>query len=294
MTSTLPSSLIICSRNRGRLLKETIESVLAGDALPAEIIVVDQSDRRSHGITEVAKQNVSDIRYLWHPRQGLSRARNEGTAEARHDALAFCDDDMLAPATWFGALIGALVEAGPKTAVTGQVVPGVPEAKDGFAPAVVTGDSRIVYGGRLGTDVLAGCNMAMYRSALEEIGGFDERLGAGGTYPAAEDNDAGFRLLEAGYQIVYVPEAIIQHRAWRAGSDYPRVRWQYGQGKGAFYAKHLSRSDLHMLGRAGQDIGRRLLRIPRVVWRHPRLAAGDFLYSLGIVVSGTRWLIRER
>jgi GT2 family glycosyltransferase len=271
-----------------------VESVLAGNDRPTEIVIVDQGDEQPADLAIAGTSDGCDIRHLWRPGRGLSKARNEGAAAARHEILAFCDDDMWAPPTWFGALVLALAEAGTGSAVTGQVVAGVPEAKDGFAPAVVTGDARIVYEGRIDTDVLAGCNMAMYRSALDEIGGFDERLGAGGPYPAAEDNDAGFRLLEAGYRILYVPDAMIRHRAWRAGAEYPRVRWHYGRGKGGFYAKHLSASDLYMLRRARRDIGHRLLRLPRVVWRRPRLAAGDILYSLGIVVAGAHWLVRER
>jgi GT2 family glycosyltransferase len=288
------TTLIICSRNRPSFLIETVHSVLAGDELPAEIIIVDQSDEQSPQLASAGVQRDCEIRYLWRPAHGVSRARNEAAAAARHEQLAFCDDDMWAPPSWFPSLVRALIEAGPRTIVTGQVVAGAPEAKNGFAPAVVSGDRRVLYEGRLGTDVLASCNMAMYRSALEDVGGFDERLGPGTPYPAADDNDLGFRFLEAGYRILYVPEALIEHRAWRAGSDYPHMRWRYGCGKGGFYAKHLSATDLHMLRRAGKDIGRRALRMPRVVWRRPRLAAGDFLYSLGIVAAGIRWLIRER
>ncbi len=289
-----PSSLIICSRNRPDFLIETVQSVLAGDHLPDEIIVVDHSDKQSTELAGAGVQNGCEIRYLWRRARGVSRARNEAAAAARHERLAFCDDDMWAPPSWFGALVQALVEAGPRTVVAGQVVAGAPEARDGFAPPLVSGDQRVLYEGRLGTDVLASVNMAMFRSAFWDVGGFDERLGPGTPYPAAEDNDLGFRFLEAGYRILYTPDALIQHRAWRAGSKYPRVRWNYGRGKGGFYAKHLSARDLHMLRRAGRDIGHRLLRMPRVIWKHPRLAAGDFLYSLGIVVAGTRWLLRER
>jgi GT2 family glycosyltransferase len=287
----VPSSVIICSRNRPRLLLETVESILQCEPLPAEIVVVDQSDQDSAPLDRLQDVPGCDVRYLWSPSQGLSRARNEGAAAARHEILVYCDDDMRASASWIGALVGALAEAGPDAAASGKVVAGAPEAKDGFTPAVAPGDEPLVYSGRLDIDVLAGCNMGMYRSAFDNLGGFDERLGAGARYPAAEDNDFGFRLLEGGYRILYVPEAIMYHRAWRAGPDYPRVRWQYGRGKGGFYAKHLSSSDGHMLRRARKDVARRLLRLPRVVWRSPRLAAGDALYTLGIFAGGTSWLI---
>ena len=40
----LPASVVICTRNRPVLLSQAVASILAGDDVPAEIIVVDQSD----------------------------------------------------------------------------------------------------------------------------------------------------------------------------------------------------------------------------------------------------------
>ena len=74
-------------------------------------------------------------------------------------------------------------------------------------PAFVSSTVPAVYEGRIGTDVLAGGHMATFRSLLRTVGGFDERLGPGLNFPAAEDNDLGFRMLETGYRILYVPEA---------------------------------------------------------------------------------------
>lgn len=48
------SSLIICSRNRHQLLLETVESVLAGEVLPSEIVILDQSDTASDRLAELS------------------------------------------------------------------------------------------------------------------------------------------------------------------------------------------------------------------------------------------------
>ena len=106
-----------------------------------------------------------------------------------------------------------------------------------------------VYHGRIYKDVLYSGNMALYRTAIDEVGNFDECLGPGTHFPAAEDNDLGFRLLEAGYCIRYVPEAILYHHAWRSQSQVLQLRWAYARGQGAFYAKHLRMGDLYMLRR---------------------------------------------
>jgi GT2 family glycosyltransferase len=67
----------------------------------------------------------------------------------------------------------------------------------------------------VGKDVLWGNNIAIQRSAIVKVGAFDERFGAGSNFPSSEDNDLGFRLLEAGYRIIYMPKATLYHRAWR-------------------------------------------------------------------------------
>jgi len=135
--------------------------------------------------------------------------------------------------------------------------------------------------------------MATFRSLLQKVGGFDERLGAGSDFPAAEDNDLGFRLLETGSRIFYVPEAVVHHRAWRGKSEYLRMRWNYGLGKGGFYTKHLSLTDRYMLRRVGWDIWHRIVRLPRRIVAAPRQTVGDVVYIGGIVVGATRWLITQ-
>jgi len=160
-------------------------------------------------------------------------------------------------------------------------------------PALVLESEPSLHSARGPRDVLAGGNMAIRVSDLEELGGFDERLGPGSRYPAAEDNDLGLRLLARGYSIRYEPEALVYHRAWRGAASYPLVRWRYGRGKGAFYAKSSQPGDRYGRSRAVADLGARARRLPRVLHR-PVYAAGEVLYVAGVVAGGVEWLLRER
>jgi GT2 family glycosyltransferase len=267
---------------------------MSADDVPDEIVVIDQSDVPDRSVERPAAGPRTAIRVVPSRANGLGNARNEGIAAARHDVLVFVDDDMWADPAWLGALVGALADAPPKTVVTGAVEATDAESWRAFTPSTQAHPPGAVFVGRLDRDVLAGGHMAIERSALEEVGGFDPRLGAGARYPAADDNDLGFRLLEQGYRIVYVADAVLYHRAWRAGWRYPIVRWHYGRGKGGFYAKHAGASGRHMLRRARRDVTHRARRFPVLVVRQPVRAAGDLLYVLGIVVGGSHWLLRER
>jgi len=285
-----PTSLIICSRNRPKLLAETIESVLQGEEVPAELVIVDQSDVRDSKLETFTTSRPCHLRYVKSDLIGLSRARNSGIAAATHDILAIIDDDMFVAPTWFGLLIRELVSSGMRTVGTGRVLSTAPEVPGGFVPAQAVREDPATYQGRISRDVLAGGHMAAYRSIFDDIGGFDERLGAGSGFPSAEDNDFGFRLLEAGYQIKYAPAPVLYHRAWRGKGEYLSIRWNYGRGKGGFYTKYLSLKDVHMIRRIMWDIGHRVLLFPYRICTHPRRACGDVVYIGGIVSGVAHWL----
>jgi GT2 family glycosyltransferase len=293
MASIPPTSIVIVSRNRPRLLRETIESIVMSDSPAAEIVVVDQSDNAQPDVTMLGRDDFS-IRYLHSRDRGLSRGRNAGVAAAAHDILVFIDDDMLVRPRWLRSLVGALVEAGDGAVTTGRVIPGRPEAENAARVATVMGEQPVVYTGRQKGDVLAGGHMAIRRSTLMEIGGWDERLGAGSRFPAAEDNDLGFRLLDRGIAVIYVPQAELIHRTWRSSGHYFPNRWHYGRGKGGFYTKHLKRAPRYMLRRICSDFEHRLRRLPANVFRRPGFAAADAIYCAGIVAGSLEWMLSGR
>jgi GT2 family glycosyltransferase len=287
--ATIAASLIICSRNRPHLLTDTVASILQGQKIPEEIVVVDQSDQRHPTLATEEPEAIVVIRYLWTPGDGLGRGRNVGIKAARHPIIAITDDDMLADPTWFGSLIAALIQAGPKAVVTGSVLSAEPS--DVFVPSTNTNQTSQVYEGRVGKDVLWAGNMSLFGSAFHDVGLFDERMGPGTPFPGAEDNDLGFRLLEAGYQIVYVPDAVLYHRAWRSKHEFLPLRWGYGVGRGAFYAKHLRLQDGYILRRMLHDVLAHFRVCMVRCWSQPRLACGDALLGLGIIWGATRWLL---
>jgi GT2 family glycosyltransferase len=292
-TALPPGSLIVCSRNRARLLQETIESILKGLEVPDEIIIIDQSDKPDEKLAVLSTERRCEICYRWTQPLGLSHARNLGIKTAQHDWLVFTDDDVFVTPDWFGALLRELIEAGQRAAVTGRVLAVREHHDGGFAPSTKEDENPAVYEGRVGQDVLYSNNMAVHKSALTEIGYFDERLGPGTCFPSAEDSDLGFRLLEAGYRILYVPQAVLYHRAWRTERDYLALRRSYGIGRGAFYAKHLHWHDRFMLRRMVQDIRNHLIRFVSTL-RHDRLRAhGDVVLAGGIFYGAVRWLLTQ-
>jgi hypothetical protein len=62
-----------------------------------------------------------------------------------------------------------------------------------------------------------GCGMAVRRSAVERVGGFDDHM-----INYYDDVDYGIRLWRAGYRVVVAPDAWIDHGFGHSGGDSPR------------------------------------------------------------------------
>jgi GT2 family glycosyltransferase len=279
--------VIVCTRDRPGFAAQAAASILRGTVGPDELIVVDQSREPDPSLAD-----ATGVRYVRDDGHGLSRSRNVGARHARHEILVFADDDVVAVPDWLSAMVRALGPEAERRVVAGRVPPGEPESAGAFVSTYDLIEEPVVYEGRIDTDPLGAGNMAIHRSAFDALGGFDERLGAGSSYPAAEDNDFGLRALEAGFRIVYAPDGVLVHRAWRPRRQYPGIRWRYGRGKGGFYAKH--RSLPHMRRRAYRDVAHRVRRFPRLAVREPGRAVGDLLYVAGIATGLAGWRLAER
>jgi GT2 family glycosyltransferase len=235
-----------------------------------------------------------EVRYLHSTEIGLSRARNAGIHASHHPIVVFLDDDVLVEQTWLGTLVEELRRGGPGTVVTGQVRPTDHAGSRGYQLSVKVDEAPAVYEGRIGRDMLFAGNMAIFRTAFDEVGVFDVRLGAGSRFPSSEDNDFGFRLLEAGYRIAYVPGAVVHHRTWRSRAGFIALSWHYGRGQGAFYAKYWGGPEGYARGRMAADARHQLTSAPR------KLASGRIVplvggavFLVGVGAGAIEWALTK-
>lgn len=84
-------SVIIPTYNRPELVSLAIESILAQTHPAAEIIVIDDGSVKD--MREVLSRYASKVQIIRQANTGLSGARNTGIRAARHDWIAFLDDD---------------------------------------------------------------------------------------------------------------------------------------------------------------------------------------------------------
>jgi GT2 family glycosyltransferase len=184
---------------------------------------------------------------------------------ARNEIVLFTDDDCRVSETW-AATAWALMRDINGRMVGGRVIAlgnpaRVPTVKDRPVPEEHIGVVRF--------DAVCSSNMVVNRSAVLEMGGFDEAL------LAAEDIDLGYRWSKAGNTISYRPELVVWHTDWRTDKELQQVNLAYAYGGGMFHAKHLRRGDLGVLrsvlcdvGLAVRDLARSLRDPRRVGWRN--------------------------
>jgi GT2 family glycosyltransferase len=225
MTGTPSVSVVIPTRDRPERLLRCLDAVRVTLRPGDEVIVVDSASTGPQtGI--VARERGASVVRLEQP--GASRARNAGWRAARHPLVAFTDDDCLPGPGWPGALAAAAADG--IDFVTGRTCAPEPVDRPVAVKTSLTAELLTVASAEpLG----ASNNLLVRRSALERIGGFDERLGPG-TWPAAAEDLALFdRLLAAGCTGRYEPGALVVHEQWRSRGELVRLDWGYGKGQGA-------------------------------------------------------------
>jgi GT2 family glycosyltransferase len=248
-------SVLVPTRNRADLAGGCVRALLRQDHSAFEVLVLDQSEGGDTARAVAAADDGSGrLRRIPVDGVGRSRALNAGIPHARGAWVVLVDDDCEPLPGWLRSLDAESRQAGPRSAIVGRVLPGAPEPGLAPPPATLDEPEPADYAGRVRRDLVYP-NFAVPREAFAEVGVFDERMGVGTPLPGGEDNDFGYRLLRAGWRILYRPGPAVIHRAWRTHAARLALKRAYGLGQGAFYAKHLARLDLFMTLRLVEDLG---------------------------------------
>ncbi len=223
-------SVVIASYNAERTLKACLDSLLALNYPDYEIILVD--DGSSDTTPQIAFL-YPKVRYFRHQGNlGLSAARNTGIAAATGQIIAFTDADCRADEDWLYYLVGDLL-GGEFAAMGGPNL--LPPEDSAVAAAVMAspgGPAHVMLTDRQ-AEHIPGCNMAFFKSALEEVGRFDPVFRRAG-----DDVDLCWRLQQAGYKIGFSPAAFVWHYRRSTVGAYLRQQHGYGEAEALLVRKH--------------------------------------------------------
>lgn len=197
-------AVVIATRNRAAILRETLQRLLFLPERP-QVIVVDNGS--SDDTVEVARSAGSSVKLIALPGNHGAAARNLGVEAASTPYIAFADDD-----SWYEpcslslavdlfdhhprlgliaarVLVGPAAELDPTCAAMARSP--LPRARDLPGPAVLG---------------FLACGAIVRRSAFLAVGGFSDRLGVGG-----EEKLLAIDLAVAGWQLAYIDSVVTRH-----------------------------------------------------------------------------------
>jgi glycosyltransferase involved in cell wall biosynthesis len=191
MTDTPLVSVIMAAYNAAEHIGEALESVLAQDWQPLEVVVVDDG---STDDTAAIVGRFPQVVYVRQENQGPSAARNAAVERSSGEFVANFDSDDLLPPTRVGDQARYLIEHPEVGAVFGR-------QEWLNAPEWMARDS--VYGD---VDGIPLSSVMFRRDVFFELGGYDT------SFVHGEDMDLLVRMRERGIAYHVVPEIVLYRR----------------------------------------------------------------------------------
>lgn len=206
-----------------------------GSFIGSVSVVIPTVGRDASGLAKCFPSEAEVIVVDDRERRGPAAARNSGWRSATGDVVVFVDDDCSPTAGWLDSLLAHFAD--PRlVAVAPRIV--TPSGDDplsryealrspldlGPRAAPVVAGTRVSY--------VPSAAFAARRSALAEVGGFDEGLRFG------EDVDLVWRLAAAGGRVRYEPASVVEHPARARLRDWVQQRFEYGTSAASLAQRH--------------------------------------------------------
>lgn len=232
MTEPAPVTVAITTLDRPSALARCLRSLAAGSAVPAEVVIVDQSPSRSAEPVATTASGLPTVRYEHDAAVGLGHGQNLAVRMSSQPFVAVLDDDCVAEEGWVESAAQLLSSDG--LGLVGGRVLALPDETPGVVPVSLrTSEVRRDFRGRAAPwDLGSGNNFAFKREWFERVGGCDERLGPGSPGRGGVDMDLFYRLLRAGARGRYEPDLLVFHEQKQPESRLAR-RGAYGFGMAA-------------------------------------------------------------
>jgi cellulose synthase/poly-beta-1,6-N-acetylglucosamine synthase-like glycosyltransferase len=224
------ASIVVCSYNGARTLRDCLSSLRNLNYPRYEVILIDDGSKDN---TQEIMREFPGVQNIRQVNKGLSAARNAGVAAAQGEVIAFTDCDCMADRDWLYFLVTTLL-SGDFAAVGGpNISPPATNWVQATVGAAPGSPSHVLLSDTVAEHV-PGCNMAFHKWALDELGGFDIEY-----RKAGDDVDVCWRLMQRGYVIGFSPSAVVWHYRRFNVPTYFSQQTGYGEAEALLRYKHL-------------------------------------------------------
>lgn len=216
-------SVVIPTCNRSALLIRAVRSIQAQDYPAFEIII---SDDASVDDTAIAVKMINDQRVLFLRsaiNRGLSATRNAALRKSRGEYVIFMDDDVTLKNDFLSAL-DKIIRTHNFRVLCPRFLD--PETKHPFMDFFLNLKKREL--GYFDFNCFLGGSHILSQEVIRKVGFYDERLGIGAEFPAAEESDYFFRLKKIKERIVYCPELVAYHALVKEQAPSKVFNYSYG------------------------------------------------------------------
>jgi mycofactocin glycosyltransferase len=227
--------IVVPARDRPAELERCLAALGSGAlGSAAQVLVVDDASDDAAAIARVAQAHGARL-HRRPARGGPGAARNSGLAATSAELIAFVDSDVVVSPSWLNRLA-----AGFEDPRVGAVAPRVRAlAADGRGVAAYEArHSSLDMGPRparvhpRGTVPYVPSTALIVRRSAVPAGGFDAALQVG------EDVDFVWRMLAAGWGVVYDPGIEVRHAHRTEPRAFLARRWQYACSIGDLARRH--------------------------------------------------------
>jgi GT2 family glycosyltransferase len=223
-------SVIVPTYNGAEKIPKCLESLLNQETdVEYEVIVMD--DGSLDNTLDVVKK-YDKVRLFTQENAGPSAARNHGVSKAAGDIVLFIDDDCIAEPDW----LEKMVEPFKNKEIAGVKGAYLSRQKE-FTARFVQIEYEEKYDKLLKCDYIDFIDTysaGFRRDIFMKTGGFDLKFKTA----SVEDQEFSFRLADAGYKMVFIPNAKVWHRHIDSLKGYIRKKIKIGYWKTLIFVKN--------------------------------------------------------
>ncbi len=223
-------SIVVPVKNCADKIKSLLDSLMKVeyDKNKFEVVIVDGNS--TDNTREIVVQYP--VRLMAEERRGLNAARNTGLRHSKGEIIAFTDGDCVVPKNWLNKIIENFQDK-DVGCVGGSASRYYDDFLSQYSDESIMPVLRRFEKKKILSEVKpplqypAGCNMAVRREVLDQVGVFDENIEYG-----FDEDELVERICHAGYKMVLDPEISIAHKHRSSILELLRQNFRYGRGIG--------------------------------------------------------------